>query len=99
MTNYAQAKIISNQIADVSFIVIETKLLFKKIIECTKLAHKEYKTRLYREGKADLLGILQDIEIWLYYQMVYAQTRICPEEWKTQNSLLFWDTNKSSNPR
>ena len=27
--------------------------------------------------------------------MVYAQTRICPGEWDTQNSLGFSDTNRS----
>ena len=28
----------------------------------------------------DLLGIVQDIKIWPYYQMVYAQTKIGPKE-------------------
>ena len=32
-------------------------------------------------GEGDPLGIVQEIEIWLYYQMVNAQTRICPGEW------------------
>ena len=32
-----------------------------------------------REG--DLQGIVQDIEIWPYNQMLYGQTRICSREW------------------
>ena len=27
--------------------------------------------------------------------MVYAQTKICPREWDAQNSLGFWNTNRS----
>ena len=30
--------------------------------------------------------------------MVYAQTKIRPKEWNTQNSLGFWGPNRSSNP-
>ena len=30
--------------------------------------------------KGDLLGTEQKTEIWLYYQMAYAQTRIRPRE-------------------
>ena len=30
--------------------------------------------------------------------MVYAQSRICPEEWDTQTPLGFSDTSGSSNP-
>ena len=30
--------------------------------------------------------------------MVHTQTRICPGEWDAQNSLGFWDTNRSSDP-
>ena len=29
--------------------------------------------------------------------MVYAQPRICPGKWGTQNSMGFWDTNRSPN--
>ena len=29
--------------------------------------------------------------------MVYAQPGICPGEWDIQASVVFWDTNKSSN--
>ena len=32
-------------------------------------------------GEVVLLGIEQDIKIWPFYQLVYAQSRICPEEW------------------
>ena len=49
-------------------------------------------------GEGDRLGIMKEIYIWLYNQMVYAQTRICLGEWDSQNSLVFWDMNESSNP-
>ena len=39
------------------------------------------------------LGIVQEIEIWPYDQMVYAQPNICPGEWDTQTLLGFWHTN------
>ena len=53
------------------------KMINHIINEWSKLAQKEYKIR--REG--DLLGIVQEIKIWSYYQIVYAQTRICSREW------------------
>ena len=46
----------------------------------------------------DLLGIVQEIEIWPYEQMVHAQRIIHPGEWNVQNSLGFWNTNESPNP-
>ena len=45
----------------------------------------------------DLLGIVQEIEVWPYEQMVYAQPRICPGEWYTQTPLGLGDTNGSPN--
>ena len=42
------------------------------------------------------LGIVQEIEIWPYKQMVYAQPRIHPRKWVAQKFLWFWDTNMSS---
>ena len=48
-------------------------------------------------GQDDPLGIVQEIEIWPYEQMIYAQTSICPREWDTQTPLGFWDTNRSPN--
>ena len=35
------------------------------------------------EWKGYLLGIVQEIEVWPYYQMVYSQTRLLPGEWNT----------------
>ena len=29
--------------------------------------------------------------------MVYAQPRVCPEDWDAENPLGFWDINRSSN--
>ena len=41
---------------------------------------------------------MQEIESWLYNQMVYAQTRVVHTgEWDAQNRLGFWDTNRSLN--
>ena len=40
-------------------------------------------------GNGDLQRIVQETEILTYDQMVYAQTRICPRKWDTQNSLEF----------
>ena len=48
-------------------------------------------TRLGRQG--DPQGTVQEVEIWQYEQMVYAQPRICPREWDAQTPLRFLDTN------
>ena len=32
-------------------------------------------------GDGNPLGTMQEIEFWLYYKMVYAQTRIFLREW------------------
>ena len=40
---------------------------------------------------------MQEIEIWPYEQVEYAQLRTHPGEWDAQSSLGFWDTNKSPN--
>ena len=65
------------------------------ISECSKLAQKEYK--IWLGGQSDSLGIVQEIELWPYEQMVYAQPKICPGEWDPQTLLGFWDTNWSPN--
>ena len=36
-----------------------------------------------KDGKDDPMENLQEIEIWPYYQMVCAQTRINPRKWDT----------------
>ena len=51
-------------------------------------AIKKKSTWLGWEG--DSLGIVQDVENWLYFQMIYTETGICPEEWDAQNYLGFW---------
>ena len=43
------------------------------------------------------MGIVQEIEIWPYEQMLYAQPRICSGEWDEQTLHRFWDTNGSPN--
>ena len=48
-------------------------------------------------GHGDPLGIMQEIEVWPYAHMVYAQPKICPGEWDAQNPLQFLDTNGSLN--
>ena len=40
---------------------------------------------------------MQEIEIWPYEQMVYAQPRIHPGDWDVPSSSKFWVTNKSPN--
>ena len=47
--------------------------------------------------KGDPLGIVQEVKILLYEQIVYAKPRIHPEEWHAQSSLEFWDANRSLN--
>ena len=41
---------------------------------------KEKQDEAWQGGKGDSLGIVQEIDIWPYYQMVYAQTRTHPRE-------------------
>ena len=38
--------------------------------------------------EGDAQGIVQEIEIWPYYQMINAQPKICPGEWDAQ---ILWD--------
>ena len=40
---------------------------------------------------------MQEIEIWPYEQMLFAQPRINPGKWDAR-SLRFWDINGSLNP-
>ena len=49
-------------------------------------------------GKDNPFGIDQEIEIWPYYEMVYAQTRINQRGWEALNSLRFWDAKRSPHP-
>ena len=65
------------------------------ISECSKFVKKEYKTGHDWVEKSDPQGIVQENEIWPFYQMVYTQARICPEEWNAQNSQGLYDTNTS----
>ena len=45
----------------------------------------------------DPLEIVQEVWIWPYEQIVYAQRRKRPEKWDVQNSLGLRDTKRSSN--
>ena len=49
--------------------------------------------------EGDPLGIVQEIEIWPYKQVVYAQPRIHCGEWDAQSSLGFWDIDGSPDLR
>ena len=40
---------------------------------------------------------MQEIKVWPYQRVVYAQLRIRLSEWDAQTSLGFWDTNGSPN--
>ena len=48
-------------------------------------------------GDGDPLGIVQEILIWPYEQVVYAQPGIRSRKWDSKTSLGFWDTNGSAN--
>ena len=50
-----------------------------------------------RRGHDIPLGIVLEIEVWTYEQMVYAQPRICLGEWDAQTPMIFCDTNESPN--
>ena len=41
------------------------------------------------------MGIVQEIEFWPYYQIVYAQTRIHPRD--ALNSQGFWEVGRPHN--
>ena len=52
-------------------------------------------TRL--DGQGDPLRDMQEIQIWLYEQMVYAKLSTCPREWLTQTPMGCWHTNGAPN--
>ena len=49
--------------------------------------HKRSTRRGASWVEGDPLEIEQEIKIWLYKQMVWEQTRICPRKWDAKNSL------------
>ena len=59
--------------------------MYHIISACSKLAQREYQTRL--NEKSDPLGIVQKIKIRSYRQMVQAQIRIRPGKEDAKNSL------------
>ena len=61
------------------------------INKCSKLEQKS--KRLDTTWEGDSPGIVQEIKIWPWEQMVYAQLRISLGEWET--FMGFWDTNGS----
>ena len=40
---------------------------------------------------------MQEIKIWPYEQVIYAQPKILTGEWDAKNSLGFWETCRSPN--
>ena len=42
---------------------------------------KAVQDKAWLSRKGDLLGIVQEVKIWPFYQIVYAQTRIRLIEW------------------
>ena len=68
-----------NRIAGVDYVVIKTK----QLSECSKLVQNDYMAWLDWVGNVNPMGTVQEIEI------VYAQTKINPNEWD-KNSLGFW---------
>ena len=47
--------------------------------------------------QGDPLGIMQEVKVWPYEQMVCAQPRICAREWDAQTPLGFRETNRPPN--
>ena len=47
--------------------------------------------------ESDPLGILEEIKIFLYSQMVCAKTKIFPWQWNPWIYIEVWDTNWSPN--
>ena len=41
------------------------------------------------------LGIVQEIEVSPYEQILNTQPRVCPGEWDAKTHMGFWDTNIS----
>ena len=62
--------------------------------ECSKLTQKVYKTRHDWVDKLIHMELCKKLK---FEQIVYAQSKICLEEWDVQTPLRFWDTNGSSN--
>ena len=48
-----------------------------------QISTKGVKDYAWLGGDGDPLGMAQEIKIWQYYQIVYAQTRIYPRGWDT----------------
>ena len=42
-----------------------------------------FKEQIWLGGEADPLGIVQEIEIWPYFQKIYVKTRIRFGKWDT----------------
>ena len=68
---------------------------YKKWMQQISTEGVQDEARLGRQGVP--LGNVQEIEIWPYEQMVYAQPSSCPGEWDTQTPMRLWYTNGSSN--
>ena len=80
-TNYMKAKIDDMQQNSKCMLSGERVETVNNINKRSKLAQKRVLYKVQLGEKDDFLGIMQDIKIWPYYQMVYAQTRICYREW------------------
>ena len=55
---------------------------------------KQTSTKSVLGGVGDRQGIVQEIWISTYYQMVYSQNIIRRGEWETKNYLGFWYTSR-----
>ena len=86
-----QKQIRRNKIANLGYVVIETKS------ECNKTVQKEFKSRhwTFESGEGDPLVIAPMIVIEQYEQVGDGQPKIRPVEWDTRISLGFWDPNRS----
>ena len=55
--------------------------------------------KLWQGMIGDALGIVQEIRIWLVWQMVYVQSKSCSRKWDAWNSLELSDRSRLPNPR
>ena len=80
--------------ASVAYVMIETKrLIAYKVNAANSLKDVNDETR---EGvESDPLGIVQEIDIWPYYQMVYPK----PESFlEKETHKILWDFEKQTDP-
>ena len=54
-----------------------------------QIGSKVLQEQAWLGGKGDRLVTVQEIKVWQYWQIVYTQTRCCPNKWEAWDSLGF----------